>query len=309
MQQNRKMRLIFFGSGQFAVQSLSRLVDEGYDIGLVCTQEPKQAGRGRTVQPTPVEKFARMHALPVRSPRDPGDFRLLREIQNLAPQIGVLVDYARLLPEELLSIPEHGILNVHPSLLPRWRGAAPIHRAILAGDDQTGVCIMRMNAELDRGPVLLRTTVPIHQTDTTGSLSMQLAQEGSSLLVDALDSIADLSPLALDTQSACYAYKIDKGETRIDWTRDAESVDRQIRGLSPSPGAWGELQNNRFKFLDSRSEAVDGVPGQVLDDQFLVACGTGAVRILRLQRAGKSAMDAADFLRGFTIGVDAQFVV
>ncbi len=301
------MRLVFFGSGCFAVTSLQALLAAGHDVALVCTRPPRQAGRGRPNRPTQVESWAVSKGLEVCSPDDPGESGFLRKIRDSAPDAGVLADYARLLPQTALSLPRLGFLNIHPSLLPRWRGAAPIQRAIMAGDDVTGVCIMRMNEKLDEGPVLMRRKVLISPSDTCGSAARRLADEGAKLIVSSLDAIDRLKPLRLDQSAPSYAHKITKSEARINWDQPAEQVDRLIRGLSPFPGAWSSLRGQRIKLLDSRRADGSGEPGELLDSGIHVACGTGAVRILRLQRSGRRPMEPEEFLRGFRISHGEKF--
>ena len=301
------MRIVFFGSGPFAATALRAILKAGHEVALVCTRPPRKAGRGRASRPTPVAAMVSSLGLPVRTPDDPGESGFLREIEDLSPDAGVLADYARLLPGSVLSVPRLGFLNIHPSLLPRWRGAAPIQRAIMSGDDVTGVCIMRMNEKLDSGPVLMRHQAGIGPGDTFGSMALRLADEGARLIVESLACIGSLKPLELDLSVSSYARKIDKSEARIDWNQPAESVDRLIRGLSPSPGAWSGLRQDRIRFLDSRCTEGNGRPGELLEGGLVVACGSRAVRILRLQRSGKSPMEPDEFLRGFRIGTGERF--
>ncbi|WP_291736934.1 methionyl-tRNA formyltransferase, partial [Leisingera sp. F5] len=206
-----------------------------------------------------------------------------------------------ILPQAVLDAPEHGCLNIHASLLPRWRGAAPIHRAIMAGDPETGICIMQMEAGLDTGPVLLRKATAIGAEETTAQLHDRLSEMGAALIVDALSRLAELTPEVQPEAGVTYAEKIDKGEAQINWTRPAAEVDRQIRGLSPFPGAWCEIEGQRVKLLASKLAEGQGAPGEVLDDNLTIACGSGAVQLLRLQRAGKSAQDPEVFLRGYPV--------
>ncbi|MDX5403392.1 MAG: methionyl-tRNA formyltransferase, partial [Rhodobacterales bacterium] len=205
------------------------------------------------------------------------------------------------LPQAVLDAPRHGCLNIHASLLPRWRGAAPIHRAIMAGDAETGICIMQMDAGLDTGPVLLREVTPIGAQETTGQLHDRLSLLGARMIVTALSRLDDLVPAPQPAEGVTYASKIDKAEAAVDWTRPATEVDRQIRALSPFPGAWFDHDGQRIKLLASRLAEGEGAPGRVLDDALTVACGTGAVQLLRLQRAGRGAQDSAEFLRGMPL--------
>ncbi len=301
------MRIVFIGSGAFAVPALRSLLDAGHDIVCVCSQPARPAGRGRRPRDTAVAAYAGDAGLEVRCPREPGCPEFLTELTELAPDIGVLADFARLLPASVLEAPTNGFLNIHPSLLPRWRGAAPVQRAILAGDDITGVCIMQMNETLDRGPVLMMRRMNILPDDTAAALAARLAEMGAGMIVKAAANIAALRPIELDQSQDCYARKIGKDEARIDWRQPAEKVDRRIRGLSPNPGAWGMIRSERIKLLGSQCEAGAGAPGEVLDSELLVACGGGAVRPTRLQRQGRSPLDLSEFLRGYTVKPGERF--
>jgi methionyl-tRNA formyltransferase len=300
------MRLIFMGTPDFAVPALEALVAAGHEIACVYTQPPRPAGRGQRPRPGPVALRAEALGLPLRSP---ASFREPAERAAFAAcgaELAVVAAYGLILPPPILDAPARGCLNIHASLLPRWRGAAPIHRAILAGDAETGVSIMAMEAGLDTGPVLLRRAVPIGPRDTAGTLHDRLAALGARLIVEALARLDALAPEPQPTAGVTYATKIDKAEARVDWTRSAAEVDRHIRGLSPSPGAWTEAGGERLRLLLAEPAAGSGAPGSVLDDRLTVACGAGAVRLLRLQRAGKGAMDAAALLRGFSLGPGAR---
>ena len=301
------MRIVFFGSGAFAVPALRSLLNAGHDIVCVCSQPARPAGRGRRPRDTAVAAFAGTAGLEARGLREPGCPAFVAELTRLAPDVGVLADYARLLPAQTLKIPKHGFLNIHPSLLPRWRGAAPVQRAIMAGDDMTGVCIMRMNEELDRGPVVIERRMKILSDDTAATLTARLAEMGAGMAVEAAANIAALRPIALDLSQECYAHKISKDEARIDWRQPAEKVDRRIRGLSPHPGAWGVIRGERIKFHGSQCEDGAGQPGEVLDCGLLVACGAGAVRLTRLQRQGRSPLDLSAFIRGFAVAPGDRF--
>lgn len=300
------MRVIFMGTPEFSVPVLDALVAAGHDILCVYCQPPRPAGRGKKPRPTPVQARARSLGLPVRHPVSLKSPEAQSEFSALNADIAVVVAYGLILPQAILEAPAHGCLNIHASLLPRWRGAAPIHRAIMAGDAETGVCIMQMQAGLDTGPVLLCQTTPIGAGDTTGTLHDRLSGIGAALIVEALARLSTLTPQPQPEDGVTYAAKIDKSEARIDWAQPATHIDRQIRGLSPFPGAWTTLQGERVKLLASHLADGQGAPGTVLDDALddalTVACGTGAVRIMRLQRAGKGAQDAAEVLRGWAIG-------
>jgi methionyl-tRNA formyltransferase len=292
------MRLVFMGTPEFSVPVLDALMDAGHDIAAVYCQPPRPAGRGKKETPTPVHQRALDRGLPVRHPTSLKGGQAQADFADLNADVAVVVAYGLILPQAVLDAPKHGCLNIHASLLPRWRGAAPIHRAIMAGDAETGICIMQMEAGLDTGPVLLREVTPIGAQETTGQLHDRLSQMGARLIVDALDRLGDLTPAPQPAEGVTYAAKIDKAEAAVDWTRPAVEVDRQIRALSPFPGAWVDHDGQRIKLLASRLATGEGTPGTVLDDALTVACGTGAVQLLRLQRAGRGAQDASEFLRG-----------
>lgn len=294
------MRVIFMGTPEFSVPVLEAL-HAAHEVVCVYCQPPRPAGRGQQDRPSPVQVRAEALGLTVRHPvrlRDPAD---QQAFADLGADVAVVVAYGLILPQPVLDAPRHGCLNIHASLLPRWRGAAPIHRAILAGDARTGVCIMRMEAGLDTGPVLLCDETPITEADTTATLHDRLSAMGAKLIVTALDRLGTLTPRPQPAEGVTYAAKIDKSEARIDWTRPAEAIARQVRGLSPFPGAWCETPSGRLKLLDARAihgaAEGPGEPGTHLGD-LTIACGTGALRILRAQREGKRPMDAAEILRG-----------
>lgn len=295
------MRIGFFGSGEFALSALRALLATAHDVVLICTRPPRQAGRGHSYRPTPVGAFVQSHNLDVCTPNHPDDPKFLKGFQQSAPDICILADYACILPPSVLAVPKWGFLNIHPSLLPRWRGAAPVQRAIMAGDKMTGVSIMMVNEKLDQGPVLMVQQVPINAEDTGGTLAAHLADLGAKMIVDALGQFKQLKPMSLDHSTSCYAHKIQKGEAQVDWCQSAEKVDCHIRGLSPFPGAWSLLNGERIKILSSCRESDEGKPGELLNDMLCVACNTGSIRILQLQRPGKSIMDAEEFLRGFQV--------
>ncbi|MEC9103816.1 MAG: methionyl-tRNA formyltransferase [Pseudomonadota bacterium] len=292
------MRVIFMGTPEFSVPVLEALVEAGHEIACVYCQPPRPAGRGKKDRPTPVHARALELGLEVRHPVSLKGDEAQAEFAALEADIAVVVAYGLILPQAVLDAPKFGCLNIHASLLPRWRGAAPIHRAIMAGDAETGVCIMQMEAGLDTGPVLLREAVQIGAEEVTAGLHDRLSELGARLIVEALERLPKLEPEVQPEDGVTYASKIDKGEARVDWSRPAEEVDRLIRGLSPFPGAFVEVEGERLKLLASRLGDGQGRPGEVLDDALTVACGQGAVQLLRLQRAGKGAQDAEEFLRG-----------
>ncbi len=295
------MRIVFMGTPDFSVPVLDALIDAGHEIAAVYCQPPRPAGRGKKDRPTPVHARAEALGLEVRHPVSLRNDDAQAEFAALNADIGVVVAYGLILPQAILDAPTHGCLNIHASLLPRWRGAAPIHRAIMAGDAETGVCIMQMDAGLDTGDVLLRREIAIGATETTAELHDRLSTLGSTAIVDALAQLPDLTRDPQPEEGVTYAAKIDKSEAKVDWTAPAEEVDRKIRSLSPFPGAWTEIDGQRVKLLASQLGAGQGAAGTLLDDALTVACGSGAVQLLRLQRAGKGAQDAETFLRGFSL--------
>ncbi|MEO1911886.1 MAG: methionyl-tRNA formyltransferase [Paracoccus sp. (in: a-proteobacteria)] len=292
------MRVIFMGTPDFSVPALRAIADR-HDAVAVYTQPPRAAGRGQKPRPSPVHATALELGLPVFHPeklRDPADQDRFAAHQA---DVAVVVAYGLILPQAVLDAPRLGCVNIHASLLPRWRGAAPIHRAILAGDAASGVAIMQMEAGLDTGPVLAETRTPIGPQDTTADLHDRLSDLGATLILDVLDRL----PLAATPQpedGVTYAAKIDKSEARIDWSQPASQVDRQIRGLSPFPGAWCQIDGERVKLLRSRLALGSGEPGQVLPG-FTIACGDGAIQVLTAQRSGKKPMAADDLLRGWQL--------
>ncbi|MEP2531111.1 methionyl-tRNA formyltransferase [Shimia sp.] len=295
------MRIVFMGTPDFSVPVLDALVAAEHDIVAVYCQPPRPAGRGKKDRPTPVHARAVDLGLEVRHPVSLKSAEEQAAFAALNADIAVVVAYGLILSQAILDAPTRGCLNIHASLLPRWRGAAPIHRAIMAGDAETGICIMQMEAGLDTGPVLLRAETPIGTEETTAQLHDRLSDMGAGLIVQALTQIDDLPPQTQPTEGVTYAHKIDKSEARIDWTASAADVDRKIRGLSPFPGAWTEIDGQRVKLLASRLTTGNAAPGTLLDDTLSVACGDGAVQLLRLQRAGKGAQDGETFLRGFPL--------
>ncbi|EEW26266.1 methionyl-tRNA formyltransferase [Rhodobacter ferrooxidans] len=297
------MKIVFMGTPEFSVPVLEALAS-AHQVVCVYTQPPRPAGRGQQPRPSPVQARAESLGLPVRHPVSLRNAEAQAEFAALDADIAVVVAYGLILPQAVLDAPRLGCLNIHASLLPRWRGAAPIHRAVLAGDGETGVCIMQMEAGLDTGPVLLRQATPIGPEDTTGALHDRLAALGAKLILQALADLSNLPPQPQPDDGVTYAAKIDKAEARIDWTLPAAEVDRHIRGLSPFPGAWCEVAGERIKLLGSRlaprPAAGQGTPGQVLGG-FTVACGSGAVEITQAQRPGKRASAAAEILRGLAL--------
>ncbi|MCC0065968.1 MAG: methionyl-tRNA formyltransferase [Rhodovulum sp.] len=296
------MRLIFMGTPAFAVPALDALVAAGHEIVCVYTQPPRPAGRGQKLRPSPVQARAEALGLCLRCPVSLRDPEALAALAALGAEAAVVVAYGLILPPAALEATKRGCLNIHASLLPRWRGAAPIQRAIMAGDGETGVSIMVMEPGLDTGPVLLRSALPIGPQDTAGTLHDALAGLGARSIVATLERLDALEPQVQPAEGATYAAKIDKAEARIDWTRPAEEIDRQIRGLSPHPGAWTMLGGERVRILLGEIVPGAGAPGTPLDDGLTIACGSGALRLTRLQRAGRAAMEAGEYLRGLRAG-------
>ena len=294
------MRLVFMGTPDFAVPTLVEIVGRGHEVVAVYTRAPKPAGRGMEMQVTPVEREARRLRIPVLTPKTLRTDDALATFRAHEADAAVVVAYGLILPVSILEAVPLGCFNGHASLLPRWRGAAPINRAIMAGDATSGVCVMKMEEGLDTGPVALREAIPIAPDMTAGELHDALAALGARLMPVALAAL-ERGTLQLSPQSAdgvTYAAKIDKGETRIDWTRPAKAVHDHCRALSPFPGAWFELDKTRVKVLRTTKGEGSGAPGTVLDGKLTIACGSGSVRMTQVQRAGRQPMTAEEFLRG-----------
>jgi methionyl-tRNA formyltransferase len=307
------MRLAFLGTPEFSVTVLAALVEAGHEIACAYSQPPAPRGRGQVLKPSPVQAFAEAHGIPVRTPVSMKDADEIAAFKALGVDAAVVVAFGQILLGEVLEAPRLGSYNLHASLLPRWRGAAPIQRAIMAGDAQTGVEVMRMTEGLDEGPVLATATVRIGPLDTAGTLHDRLASAAAALIVRTLPTIEDGSATARPQgeDGVTYAKKIRSKEARLNWAKPAVEVDLKIRGLSPFPGAWFLLPTDkgavRVKALLSAFEDVDaGEPGVVLDDRLLVACGAGAVRLLRVQREGKGPQDAEVFLRGAPVAAGTR---
>jgi methionyl-tRNA formyltransferase len=295
------MRLVFMGTPDFAVPALDALHAAGHDITCIYTQPPRPAGRGKRPRPSPVAVRAAELGLEVRAPAGLRDREEQEAFRATGAEVAVVVAYGLILPRPILAALPRGCLNIHASLLPRWRGAAPIQRAIMAGDAATGISIMQIEPELDAGPVLKRADLAIGATETAGELSTRLAALGARLIVETLAEIDALRPAIQPSEGVTFAPKIDKAEARIDWTQPAAAIDRQIRGLSPAPGAWTAAGGERIRLLRSCLAEGAGPPGTVLDDRLTVACGDGAVRLLEVQRAGRAPAPADAFLRGFPL--------
>jgi len=302
-----RLRIIFMGTPDFAVPTLRAILEAGHEVVAVYSQPPRAAGRGMALRKSPVQQAAEETGLAVLTPERLKSAEELARFASLTSDVAVVVGYGLILPKPILDAPKYGALNLHASLLPRWRGAAPINRAIMAGDTETGVAVMRITEGLDAGPVCLEARAPIGADETAGELHDALATRGARLMVHALSALEggglDCRPQA--EGGVTYAEKIDPAETRIDWSRPAHEVHNLIRGLSPYPGAWFEFDLNgkpeRIKALRSTLANGSGAPGLALDNKLTIACGEGAVRLVEVQRAAKRPMSADDFLRGATI--------
>jgi methionyl-tRNA formyltransferase len=307
------LRLIFMGTPEFSVPTLLELVAHGHEIAAVYTRAPKPAGRGMKLQATPVEQEARQLGIPVLTPTTLKTEEALAEFRAHNADAAVVVAYGMILPQAILDAPKLGCFNLHASLLPRWRGAAPINRAVMSGDAETGVMVMKMDIGLDTGDVAMAERLKISDTMTASDVHDALARLGADLMVRAMAAL-ERGGLQLTKQSAngvTYAAKIEKAEARIDWTKSAHDVLRHIHGLSPFPGAWSEVPVDgeavRVKILRCEPARGSGAPGALLDDQLTIACADGAIRIVELQRAGKAPMKAAEFLRGTQLKPGARF--
>jgi methionyl-tRNA formyltransferase len=296
------LRLAFLGTPDFAVPTLVELIGQGHDIAAVYSQPPRPKGRGLAAEPSPVARQAELHGLSLRTPESLKNADTQAEFAALALDLAIVVAYGLILSKPILDAPRLGCFNLHGSLLPRWRGAAPIQRAIMAGDSETGVMVMRMEEGLDTGPVLMAERVAIGRK-TFGDLHDELARLGADLMARALAALerGSIEEHPQPSDGATYAKKILKEETRIDWSKSNREVDCLIRGLSPTPGAWCEIRGERLRILYGDPVDGSGAPGEILDDRLTIACGQGALRVIRLQRAGRAPMQAQEFLRGFAL--------
>jgi methionyl-tRNA formyltransferase len=298
------MRIVFMGTPDFSVPVLDALVEAGHGIAAVYTQPPRPAGRGKKTVPSPVQARAEALGLAVRSPVSLKDAGEQAAFAALGAEVAVVAAYGLILPGPVLDAPAHGCLNVHASLLPRWRGAAPIQRAILAGDDETGVCIMQMAAGLDTGPVRLAGRTQISGRNA-GELTAELSAMGARLMVEVLGDLDAHPAVAQPEDGVTYAAKIDKAETRLDFSQTAQAVERQVRAFNP-PGAWFEANGERVRVLEAAIVDGAGAPGEVIDGELVIACGTGNIQPVVVQRAGRGVMSTDELLRGFPIPVGAR---
>jgi methionyl-tRNA formyltransferase len=302
-------RLAFLGTPDFAATSLGALIDAGHAPVCVYAQPARPAGRGQREQPSAVERLARQHGIEVRTPAKLRDPDAAASFKALELDLAIVAAYGLILPQPILDAPRLGCVNVHASLLPRWRGAAPIQRALLAGDAETGVTLMQMDAGLDTGAMLRTAALPIAPGATGGMLHDALATLGARLLVDSLSDLlaGRITPTPQPADGVTYAAKIDRAELRLDWRQPAAVLERTVRAFAPRPGAYAERGGERIKILAAAVETRAGEPGTLLDDRLLVACGDGAVRLLALQRAGKAPLAAEAFLRGFAVPAGSRF--
>jgi methionyl-tRNA formyltransferase len=292
------MRIIYMGTPDFAVPALTALAKAGHEIVAVYSQPPRPAGRGKALRPSPVHSQAEQMGIEVRTPLSLKDAEVQAAFAALKADVAVVAAYGLILPRPILEAPRFGCLNIHASLLPRWRGAAPIQRAILTGDNLSGVTIMDMEAGLDTGPMRAKHVTPI-EDKTAGTLTDELAQAGAKLMVEVLEDLPAHPPMPQPEEGVTYASKIDKAESRIDFTRDAHQVERQVRAFNPFPGAFFEYRGERFRILAAHVEEHGGAPGELLDNSLLIGCGHGAIRPTLIQRAGKGAMSPGELLRGY----------
>jgi methionyl-tRNA formyltransferase len=295
------LRIVFMGTPAFAAVALKALVDAGHEVIAVYSQPPRPKGRGMETQKSPVHLLAEEEGIAVRTPTSLRSAEDAAAFAALQADVAVVAAYGLILPKAVLDAPQHGCLNIHASLLPRWRGAAPIQRAIMAGDARTGVTIMQMEEGLDAGPMLLKEELAIGADMNAGALHDALAEIGARLICQVLERLPDLKPVPQPSDGATYAAKITKEECRIDWRRGAAELDRHIRGLSPVPGAFTEIAGERLTILAADLAPASGAPGTILDDRLTIACGEGALRPTLAKRAGKRAMSAEEMLRGFAV--------
>ena len=295
------LRIVFMGTPAFAAVALKALVDAGHEVAAVYSQPPRPKGRGMETQKSLVHMLAEEQGIPVHTPTSLRNAAAAAAFAALQTDVAVVAAYGLILPKAVLAAPRHGCLNIHASLLPRWRGAAPIQRAIMAGDARTGVTIMQMEEGLDTGPMLLKEELAIGAGMNAGALHDALAEIGARLICQALDQLRTLKPVPQPADGVTYAAKITKEERRIDWRRSAAELDWHIRGLSPAPGAFTEINGERLTILDADLVPGSGTPGTTIDDRFTIACGEGALRPTLVKRAGKRAMSAEEMLRGFAV--------
>lgn len=301
------MRIAFMGTPDFSVSALRAILSAGHEVVAVYSQPPSRAGRGKKERPSPVHAFANENDIPVFTPLNFKETQERQKFVELNLDVAVVVAYGLILPQEILDMPKYGCLNIHASLLPRWRGAAPINRAIMAGDTETGIGIIQMEAGLDTGPVHLEKTIPIEESDTVGTLHDKLSILGAKAIIEALENLPQSTAIPQSEEGVTYAKKIDKAEAKINWSQTAKELKNHIHGLSPFPGAWCELGDERLKILSVELNDKQGKPGEVIAEPLVIACGRGAITVERAQRAGKGPMDVKALMNGFEAQVGSQF--
>lgn len=304
------LRLVFMGTPDFAVSALDAILEAGHEVIAVYTQPPRPAKRRQNEQPSPIQLRAEEKGLQIRTPVSLSGEEEQEAFAALKADVALVAAYGLLLPRALLDAPRFGCINIHASLLPRWRGAAPIQRAIMEGDSETGVSIIQMDEGLDTGPIFLKEAIAITESENYGSLHDRLAELGARSAVCVLASLETGTAVAIpqESEGASYAHKIDKAEAHIDWRGSSETVSRQIRALSPRPGAWCEVAGERLRILEGTPSDLKGEPGELLDNKLTVACGRGAFQITRAQRPGRAAMDAATLLQGFPVAAGTRIL-
>ena len=301
------MRIAFMGTPDFSLSALQAILSAGHNIVAVYSQMPRPAGRGKKDRQSPVHKFASNLNIPIHTPLNFKNISEVEVFKKLNLDLAVVVAYGLLLPQEILDAPKFGCLNIHASLLPRWRGAAPIQRAIMAGDQKTGIGIMQMEAGLDTGPIILQKPLAIAENDTAGSLHDKLSTLGAETITEALCCLSDLSAVPQNSDGVIYAEKIKKSEAHIDWSKPANDLKNHIHGMSPFPGAWTEFNGERLKVLSVEISDQSGPSGQMISAPLTIACGNKSLNIIRAQRAGKGPMNIDDLMRGVHIKLGATF--
>ena len=300
------LNIVFMGTSEFSIPTLHTLIKKKFNVLKVYTQPPKKSKRGQKFNPSPIEEFCKKNKISFSNPPNLNSEEELKIFKKLSPDIVVVVAYGQIIPKSFLDIVKFGFINIHASLLPKWRGAAPIQRAIMNGDKKIGVSIMKIKEKLDSGPILTSKEIELHQNTTHGEMEKKLSLMGADLLIESLKTVEAGTSKFIDQRhsEATYAKKIDKAETKINWNLDANKVLTHIHGLSPSPGAWFEFENERYKVLRAKTSTLNRKPSSVLDDKLTIACGKKSIRIEEIQRQGKSKQKATEFLLGSKIKKD-----
>lgn len=301
------MRLAFMGTPDFSVSALRAILSAGHDVVAVYSQPPRPSGRGKKLKPSPVHAFAEKLNIPVHTPLNFKDLSECQKFKDLDLDVAIVVAYGLILPQEILEAPKFGCLNIHASLLPRWRGAAPIQRAIMAGDSETGVGIMQMEAGLDTGAVVLEKRITIEQNDSAGTLHDKLSLLGAKAIVEVLDNLPYENPRPQNEKGVTYAKKINKDEAHIDWTKPAIHIKNHIHGLSPFPGAWTEVMGERLKIIEVEISDLSGEIGTMVGAPLIIACADKSLSVIRAQRAGKAPMTTAELINGFDLVIGTKF--